>query len=245
MMYSPRLLYCLCLSGCMLAPSFGATAEPLIERHSSGWRYHDAPQTAGAALENGQWRAADFDDAGWRTGRGLLGYGDADISTELSFGEHPQQKRPAAFFRRRFRVSQANRFRLFGGRICCDDGAVVWLNGREVFRGNMPSGNVTAQTHAVRAIGPGAETERRYQGFEIAGDAVLEGENVVAVSVHQATPTSSDLAMDFELVGFESDEETEAFRVELQAETQEETPSTEPSLSITPVVQIGLATESE
>jgi hypothetical protein len=218
-------------------------AEPLLERGTAGWRFHDAPQHSDPAMESGQWRAATYDDQQWQVGRAILGYGDADIATELSYGDHPQQKRPAAFFRRRFRVANISRFRLLRGRICCDDGAVVWINGREVYRHNMPTGNVSSQTFAVRAIGPSAEVERRYHGFEVATDAMVEGENVVAVSVHQATPTSSDLAMDFELAGLTTDEEVQAFRIELDAQRQHETTASEASVKISPVVHLEVSAD--
>ena len=46
-----------------------------------------------------------------------------------------------------------------------------------------------------------------YVTFLVGGDVVRDGQNVVAVSVHQATPTSSDLALDLEFVGLQTDEE--------------------------------------
>jgi hypothetical protein len=52
---------------------------------------------------------------------------------------------------------------------------------------------------------------------------VQDGRNVVAVSVHQATPTSSDLALDLEFVGLETEEEVrkaEESVKQQQADTQ-------------------------
>ena len=57
----------------------------------------------------------------------------------------------------------------------CDDGRIVYLNGKEVARQNMPPGPVTATTPAAVAIA---------------------GANLVAAEVHQASPTSSDLVFD-------------------------------------------------
>jgi hypothetical protein len=167
------------------------------------------------------WTAVEFDDKAWPEGQAILGYGDQDVRTELSFGNHPQHKELSALFRRRFLVTGRHRFRLLRGRLCCDDGAVVVLNGREVFRHNMPAGKVTCTTRAVRAIGPDLQTERQYHPFSVARDLLVEGENVVAVSVHQANATSSDLAMDLELTGLTEEAEVAALQEELKKHVEE------------------------
>ena len=221
-------LWCETLVGFAFSMSLGVIlhgAEPLISRGEAGWKYTDAPAVhVGVSLDD-RWTQVEFDDQDWPEGQAILGYGDTDIATELSFGQHPQHKASSALFRKRFRIAGRSRFRLLRGRICCDDGAVVFVNGREVYRYNMPSGRVTQATRAVRALGPELEHERHCQPFSVPTESVVDGENVVAVSVHQANATSSDLAMDLELSALTSEEEVDEWQDELKAQVQTQTVS--------------------
>jgi hypothetical protein len=217
------------LMACSYAPV--ECAEPLIEQHAGGWRYCDAPSALADQPQFDRWTEVDYDDTSWPQGQAILGYGDADVTTELSFGNHPQRKESSALLRRRFRVAGRGRFRLLRGRICCDDGAVVFLNGREVYRWNVPSGTVNYATRAVKAIGPDAADERSYRPFAVPSDSLADGENVVAVSVHQANRTSSDLAIDLELAALTTAEEVNSFRDELKGQAVEAGSQTGPVVS--------------
>ena len=72
-----------------------------------------------------------------------------------------------------------------------DDGAIVYLNGSEVYRSNMPSGTVTAQTRAYEATDDGNQTFTA----RVSASLLRRGVNTVAVEVHQATRDSSDVTM--------------------------------------------------
>ena len=74
-----------------------------------------------------------------------------------------------------------------------DDGAVVYLNGTEVLRDNLPAGTITHTTLALTAVG-GAD-ERTYFAFTVSAAYLVEGTNVLAVEVHQAA--GDDLGMVF------------------------------------------------
>ncbi len=75
-----------------------------------------------------------------------------------------------------------------------DDGAVVYLNGVEVYRDNMPSGPVDSETLASSGVTGGAEAAWVVVTLPVA--AIVSGENVLAVEVHQVHRTSSDLSFD-------------------------------------------------
>ncbi|PYK96358.1 MAG: hypothetical protein DME19_19965 [Verrucomicrobia bacterium] len=80
-------------------------------------------------------------------------------------------------------------------RSIIDDGAVVYLNGSEVFRIGMPAGPVAASTPASRSVDAAA-----YEGpFDIPSTVLVSGDNVLAVEVHQTSPTSSDITMGVQL----------------------------------------------
>jgi hypothetical protein len=71
----------------------------------------------------------------------------------------------------------------------------------------MPAGPVQATTLALAAVGPDLPAERQTYSFLLESDVVHNGDNLIAVSVHQANPTSSDLAFDLQFTGLETDEE--------------------------------------
>lgn len=202
----------LCLN---LVPLLAATTtgeEVLIELSAQGWRFVDSRQ---GPEEN--WQSNSFDDSGWQEGHGVLGYGEQDVQTQLTYGPDPQNKHHAAFFRKRFALRDRPRLKKLFGRIRCDDGAVVYVNQQEVYRYNLPPGDVTAATLAIQAVGPDEAEERVMHAFVIDPELVVDGTNTIAVSVHQATPTSSDLAMQLELKALETDEEVAAVLKLLEA----------------------------
>ncbi len=75
--------------------------------------------------------------------------------------------------------------------LAVDDGAVIYLNGHEVYRQNMPSGAVTYGTAAASAVG----NAPLLNGISIPSADLVAGVNVLAVEVHQAGP--GDLGMAF------------------------------------------------
>jgi hypothetical protein len=84
-------------------------------------------------------------------------------------------------------------------RLIRDDGAVVWLNGREVYRSNMPNGPITYQTFASAVVG--GTDEQTYFTNILTVTNILSGSNLVAIEMHQADLTSSDLSLALELFG--------------------------------------------
>ncbi|MFH0793802.1 MAG: metallophosphoesterase, partial [bacterium] len=97
------------------------------------WRYRDNGSNQGTA-----WRETTFDDSSWTTGPAELGYGDGDEATLVSFGGNPNNKYTTTYFRRVFQVQDPAQYAGLRFQIIRDDGAVVYLNGTEVFRSNMP-----------------------------------------------------------------------------------------------------------
>jgi len=138
------------------------------------------------------WTAPDFVDAAWKTGAAPLGYGDPHIVTTVGFGPSMQAKYVTTWFRTAFEVKGS----VLGAKVevMRDDGAVVYINGTEVGRSNMPAGAVTANTLAS-GTATGAD-ETTFVGFPVDPALLMEGSNVLAVEVHQSTANSTDLGMD-------------------------------------------------
>jgi hypothetical protein len=84
-------------------------------------------------------------------------------------------------------------------RLKRDDGAVVYVNGVEVARSNMPGGTITYLTTTPSTIGGSAESV--FNVFSIPASALQNGTNVIAVEIHQRSGGSSDISFDASLEG--------------------------------------------
>lgn len=173
-----------------------ATNNAQLVSTGAVWKYLDTGIDQGTA-----WRSIDFDDRAWPSGPAELGYGDASEgrpeATVVSFGPNANNKYPSAYFRRAFVLTDAASFTHTAVRLLRDDGAVVYLNGIEVFRSNMPTGSIAFTTRAAGNISAADETN--YFPSAVDSRLLRNGTNVIAVEVHQANATSSDLSFDLEL----------------------------------------------
>ena len=80
-----------------------------------------------------------------------------------------------------------------------DDGGVVHLNGRDVFRSpNLPQ-PPTVITYSTTTSAPNGENT--IDTATLSATNLMVGSNVVAVEIHQQGATSSDVSFDFELIG--------------------------------------------
>ena len=158
---------------------------------SSVWKYQ-----TGANLPAPDWMSASFDDSNWAFGLGSLGYGQGDEQTVLDFGPDPAQKYRAAYFRHLFRVDDPAVADSLVLRCRYDDGLVVYLNGVELLRDNLPSGPLDGQTLALQPTNGAQETE--YREFRLPA-TLLQGDNVLAAAVHLHSPSDDDLTFDLEV----------------------------------------------
>ncbi len=170
-------------------PNAVPTTATFVPANSS-WKYSDTGSDLGTA-----WRAISYDDSGWKSGPAILGYGQGNEATIISYGSDPSNKYPTAYFRKSFTVTDPSQVTGLNLSMLRDDGAVVYLNGNEVYRTNMPTGTVSYSTRANEALDDGGQlfTSSLNPGL------LLAGTNTIAVEVHQSTPSSSDLTMQLEL----------------------------------------------
>jgi hypothetical protein len=167
-----------------------ASAVDLVSLGAT-WKYLDDGSDQGTA-----WRATAFPDGSWASGPAELGYGDGDEATLVNGG--PVGNRfITTYFRHHFNVADPGAIPGMTMRIKRDDGAVVYLNGIEIFRTNMPGGTIDSLTLAASAVGGGAENV--FHATSVPSTLLLTGDNVLAVEIHQRGPTSSDISFDLEL----------------------------------------------
>jgi hypothetical protein len=146
------------------------------------WTYDESGSDLGTA-----WREPGYDDSAWSTGPGVLAAEDdvlpAPIQTTLTTGIITY------YFRRHVTIQGDPADASVEMATLIDDGAVVYVNGTEVLRLGLPEGDVAFDTRANRGVG-----NAQFEGpFIIPSDLLVSGDNLVAVEVHQISPTNSDV----------------------------------------------------
>lgn len=170
-------------------PTIAPVFTPFIN-YGTAWKYWDT----GTGASNG-WQNLAFDDSAWPIGNARLGWGLDGESTLLTSG------RTTHYFRKTFVVTNGAALDTLTFNVIRDDGVVVYLNGLEVFRTNMPSGTIAASTLASVTINTPDETIPVVYSLATPGSGLLYGTNVIAVELHQATVGSSDAGFDLYLYG--------------------------------------------
>jgi hypothetical protein len=167
-------------------------AESLVPAGSQ-WKFLDDGSDQGAA-----WRVPGFDDSAWRNGPAELGYGDNDEATVVNGGP-AADRYVTTYFRKSFEVGDVSRYLSLRLRLLRDDGAVVYLNGIEICRSGMPEGPIGYTTLATANVA--GLDESTYVEYEAPAALLLEGDNTLAVEIHQASVTSADLSFNLALDG--------------------------------------------
>jgi hypothetical protein len=171
------------------------SSNTVLIAENGAWKYHAQGQDLGTA-----WRATNYNDAAWSNGPAQLGYGENDEATVVSYGGVTTNRYPTTYFRRTFAVNSVTSLGNLSLGLLRDDGAVVYLNGLEVVRDNMPAGTITYQTLASSTVGGAAEST--YFPFALSPSMLVTGNNVLAVEVHQRALDSTDLSFAARLEGF-------------------------------------------
>ena len=168
-------------------------ANPNLLAFGSTWKWFYAE--GGPAAD---WASPAFADATWASGAAELGYGDADEKTIISTAPTPRPL--TAYFRTTVNVDDPAAFASVLATLIRDDGAVVYVNGVEVGRNNMPAGPIAFATPASTILSD-RSVERTPVEITIPSSAFVPGANVIAVEVHNSDRWSGDLSMDLKLTG--------------------------------------------
>src|SRR5688572_9945589 len=130
-------------------PQLKAQGTAALIRTNSFWKYWtDTIAPAG-------WTTDDFDDSQWPQGQAELGYGDGDERTQIPERPLDGERYITSYFRYTFQLEPTlddtdhKRFKELLLGLRRDDGGIVYLNGVEVFRSNMPDGAISNATLAV------------------------------------------------------------------------------------------------
>ena len=153
------------------------------------WRYLDDGSNQGK-----QWRAINFDDADWKQGAGHFGYGEGDETTTFEELRTNGARIRTFYLRQKFHVDDASSIRDLTLRLLRDDGAAVYLNGTEIRRDNL------AANASHTTLASSANIEDELIDSVVDPSLLIDGENVLAVEVHQASDVSGDVSFELEMV---------------------------------------------
>lgn len=188
------------------APVFAESLEGwdiLLEKNSE-WKYNDQGNDLGTV-----WQAT-YDDSSWSQGMAPFGYKDngsmiatdkfGPLQTTTSYGSDKKMKPRTTYFRKNINVN-AEQIQNYGqilGTFAIDDGAVLYVNGKEVTRFGMPDGPIDFYTKAISS----KDLPVIYSDIDLTNSlkALLrDGDNEIGVEVHQQSDGSSDLYFDMRL----------------------------------------------
>ena len=173
----------------------GEGAEPALINENGNWKYYDAANQPSNDGEGDFWNTLDFNDGSWASGNAELGYGDGENTTINNATE-------TAYFRKTINIIDASFYNDIVMEAIRDDGMIVYINGNEVWRDNMDPGPVDYNTFANTVVGGADETT--WFSKTIANNYLVDGNNVIAVEVHQENAGSSDISFNFRMNGYEA-----------------------------------------
>ncbi len=165
----------------------------------SSWKYYDNEQQPPDDPQGDTWIENAFDDGSWLSGNAELGYGDNDEATTINENTY------TAYFRKSFDVIDSTIYDNLKLDLIYDDGAVVYLNGIEVWRVEMPSGPVDYSTFAN-----GSSSDNKLESTLLA-NSLYTGSNVISIEIHQLSSSSSDISFNFKLTGMATQEGLPSF----------------------------------
>ena len=166
-------------------PSFATVTIPA----GSDWKYEDSGADFGYS-----WLTASFNDAGWKQGASPLGFGSI-TNTPISTTVFNGLSRQVTFYcRKSFEITNVNTIVGATVNIHSDGGAIVYLNGVEIVRDNMPEEPVTPLTGSIDDGNEGI-----FDPYKFDHTLLVEGTNLITVEVHNRSVGSNDMVFDLEL----------------------------------------------
>lgn len=201
-------------SGDLQGPREAAEAPPyppdaLLVSGAEEWQYFKRTYDC-YLVPDPTWRTATGPlSPYWKTGRAELGYGEYDEQTVIPAGGPSSSKKCITqYFRHEFYVEDPALFSSLIIQLLRDDGAVVYINGYEVRRDNLPAYPYAIVDKTLALYDVAGNEENKFIRTVYPPPAspylplpLVAGTNVIAVEVHQRSAGSNDLGFNLELLG--------------------------------------------
>jgi len=138
------------------------------------------------------WKGPGFDDSGWTDGINGIGYGDGDDATVVPSGIH------SVYIRFTFNLDDITLLEQLILDMDYDDGFAAYLNGTEIASGNITkpyTWDMTLERDHEAKIYQGLLPDRYILGEALYAPLITNGENILAVEIHNVGTTSSDMSL--------------------------------------------------
>ena len=168
----------------------GLTTNSLVTK-SAVWKVLDQ----GLDISGAPWKKADYFDGFWTSGPAPLGYGLTNIATVIGYGGISTNRYVTTYFRSEFTMDAVPL--TMTGRMMRTHGAILYLNGTEIARQNMPADPVSYSTLSSGMV-TGANATN-YFGFTIPTNALTVGRNLFTAELHLAAVTNTTAGFAVEL----------------------------------------------
>lgn len=168
-------------------------SDTLVSFGSPSWKFLGI-----GWIDDSRFYSQSYLDDWWGSGIADFGYGEGDEQTIVDSGP-PNDRYITTYFRRYFFVADPSQYSTITIRLVRDPGAVIYLNGEELYRVNIPEGPVGNDTFAATCL---SSTDRSAIVTNIFPGSVLQpGNNLLAVEVHQCASTATTMSFDIEILG--------------------------------------------
>ena len=169
--------------------------DSVLIKKGSSWSYYDLDY-----LENNYWKEKQLLSPKWKKGNAPLGYNMKNINTVISYGKDSLNKNLTVYFHKILYIKDVSKFYAYKLNIRRDDGAIIYINGNEVWRTNMPYiDNITAYTKSLKIVK--AKEEKEFFTKVFTPSFFINGVNIIAVELHQRGKVTTDAVFDLELIG--------------------------------------------
>ena len=143
------------------------------------------------------WNQLGFNDQNWSSGQGGIGYGDNDDNTTIAAS-------PSILMRKEFQIVDVQDITNLLFHADYDDGFIAYLNGVEIMRSDnfassTPAYNEFTTVDKEAVLYSGGIPESQFFNSAMVQHLLQPGTNVLAVRVHNASATSSDMSSNFYL----------------------------------------------
>ncbi|MBL7111209.1 MAG: CotH kinase family protein [Bacteroidales bacterium] len=148
----------------------------------------------GTAEPPADWNELSFDGSNWLSGQGGIGYEDGDDNTILP------EPTISLFLRKTFEIFDTSIIEQAILNIDYDDAYVAYLNGVEISRANIGTAGIPppydhpADAWREAEVYQGGIPERNIIYNSFLNENLVEGENLLAVQIHNSGIESSDLS---------------------------------------------------
>ena len=163
--------------------------DQVLVDSGSSWVYR-----VGSDRAESEWKTRSWLGGAWSRGKAPLGAGSVNVETEVNtfFGT------PMSIYARKdvtLTKEQAQQYLKL--TTYADDGTVVYVNGKEVARKNMPQGHISANTPATQR--PESQNAQLFS-VDVPAEYLREGRNAIAVEVHANSHWSNNISFDMQVI---------------------------------------------